>query len=57
MLNASTLCVLNALVDSSMDFTMHREVRNIVIDDIIKALTKNSVAKGGVLLVVISLRH
>ena len=57
MLNASTLCVLNALVDSSMDFTMHREVRNIVIDDIIKALMKNSVAKGGVLLVVISLRH
>ena len=47
MLNASTLCVLNALVDSSMDFTMHREVRNIVIDDIIKVLTKNSVGKGG----------
>ena len=47
MLNASALCVLNALVDSSMDFTVHREVRNIVIDDIIKVLTKNSVGKGG----------
>ncbi|GER44537.1 3-bisphosphoglycerate-dependent phosphoglyceratemutase [Striga asiatica] len=52
--NPTSLLVLsslstNALVDSSMDFTMHREVRNIVIDDIMKALTKNSVGKGGVL--------